>query len=128
MNVLRLRKRSYSTLDIFLLFNYKVFSNRNVVLWKIDSKSSKESIEPWFDGTSSENGFLYDHKWGRIYTRKECVESNDFLGSEFYNAWLNWLGLFHNGIVVLVLVKIDPCWGLGKKVFVEFPWGIFKWH
>ena len=76
-------------------------------------KFLKETIEPWLDGTFSENGFLYDKSWGGIVTRKECDESNDCLGSEFYNAQLNHLGYFLYGIAVLV--KLDPEWGRKNK-------------
>ncbi|RHN50364.1 putative glucan endo-1,3-beta-D-glucosidase [Medicago truncatula] len=73
----------------------------------------KETIEPWLDGTFSENGFLYDKSWGGIVTRKECDESNDCLGSEIYNAQLNHLGYFLYGIAVLA--KLDPDWGRKYK-------------
>jgi endo-1,3(4)-beta-glucanase len=69
-------------------------------------KFLKETIEPWLDGTFNGNGFLYDHKWGGIVTKQACADSNDFIGSEFYNAQLNQLGYFLYGIAVLV--KLDP--------------------
>ncbi|WJX70783.1 endo-1,3(4)-beta-glucanase [Trifolium repens] len=76
-------------------------------------KFLKETIEPWLDGTFNGNGFLYDHKWGGIVTKQACADSNDFIGSEFYNAQLNQLGYFLYGIAVLV--KLDPDWGRKYK-------------
>ncbi|XP_045816489.1 primary septum endo-1,3(4)-beta-glucanase-like [Trifolium pratense] len=72
-------------------------------------KFLKETIEPWLDGTFNGNGFLYDHKWGGIVTKQGCADSNDYIGTEFYNAQLNQLGYFLYGIAVLV--KLDPDWG-----------------
>ncbi|XP_045818216.1 primary septum endo-1,3(4)-beta-glucanase-like [Trifolium pratense] len=76
-------------------------------------KFLKETIEPWLDGTFNGNGFLYDHKWGGIVTKQGCADSNDYIGTEFYNAQLNQLGYFLYGIAVLV--KLDPDWGRKYK-------------
>ncbi|PRQ53174.1 putative glucan endo-1,3-beta-D-glucosidase [Rosa chinensis] len=52
-------------------------------------KYLSDTIEPWWDGTFGENGFLHDSKWGGIVTKQGSVDSGQ----------------------ISVLAKIDPAWG-----------------
>ncbi|KAK2632640.1 hypothetical protein EUGRSUZ_L01291 [Eucalyptus grandis] len=72
-------------------------------------KYLKSTIEPWFDGTFSGNGFLYDEKWGGIITKLGLTNPGEDLGFGLYNAHHYHLGYFLYAIAVLA--KIDPAWG-----------------
>ena len=76
-------------------------------------KYLKETIEPWLEGTSSGNGFLYDRKWGGIVTKQGSTDAGADFGFGIYNDHHYHLGYFVYGIAVLA--KIDPVWGRKYK-------------
>ena len=69
----------------------------------------EREITPWVDGTSCENGFMYDHLWGGIISKHGSRDAGADFGFGIYNDHHYHLGYFVYAMAVLS--KLDPSWG-----------------